>query len=135
MALSVVDSWCHRSDGRVCLIVAAGHQADAALDGLYVQGDELDLRVAVLGVAQGAGVLRFPKEIMLQTIEENVKEAFVEKNKEAFLYGVSVGENLKETLAAGGDTIPARELTKEEREQLANLGEQIKQNRAKNTLR
>mgnify|MGYP002624691907 CR=1 FL=1 len=46
-------------------------------------GSSKFFNVAVLGVAQGAGVLRFPKEIMLQTIEENVKEAFVEKNKEA----------------------------------------------------
>ena len=49
MALSVVDCGCHWGDGSVCLVVAAGHQANAAFNGLYVQRDELDLRVAVLG--------------------------------------------------------------------------------------
>ncbi|MBR4581712.1 MAG: indolepyruvate oxidoreductase subunit beta [Lachnospiraceae bacterium] len=47
--------------------------------------------VAVLGVAQGAGLLDFSKEEVLETIEKTVKKDFTEINKKAFLHGSETG--------------------------------------------
>ena len=46
-----LDSWCHRRNGLVCFIMAAGHRKDAAFHGLYVQGDKLDFCAADFSIA------------------------------------------------------------------------------------
>lgn len=51
MALAALDCGRGWRDGRVCRVVATGHQKDAALHGLYVQRDEHRFCAAVFGPA------------------------------------------------------------------------------------
>lgn len=51
--------------------------------------------VMVLGLATGAGLVGFDRDVILSTIEASVKQAFVELNKKAFLAGVAEGEKYK----------------------------------------
>ena len=67
---------------------------------IFVNADELCeqfgsskyFNVAVLGVAIGAGVLDIPEEVMISTIEQVVKEKFVEVNKKVIMHGVETGK-------------------------------------------
>lgn len=50
MALSVLDCRRDWSNGRVCFALATGHRKDAALYGLYVQGDKFGFCAFVLSI-------------------------------------------------------------------------------------
>ncbi len=52
--------------------------------------------VAVLGVAQGAGLLDFSRGEILGTVEQTVKKDFVEVNKKAFLHGCEFGAGISD---------------------------------------
>lgn len=90
--------------------------------------------VAVLGVAQGAGLIRFTEEDMLDTIRATVKEAFIDKNIEAFRAGQLAGaeEKVKNpALSEERDEILQRKLTAEEVEQINALKKEIEEKRNK----
>ena len=90
--------------------------------------------VAVLGVAQGAGLIDFTEEDMLDTIRSTVKEAFVDKNIEAFKAGRQAGAEEKEknpAFAEDKDEILQRKLTAEEVEQINALKKEIEDKRNK----
>ena len=100
--------------------------------------------VAVLGVAQGAGLLDFSKGEILGTIENTVKKDFVEINKEAFLKGteagaeesakgifpVNVPEN-KKSEAAGAKPLSSRQMTEEEKQRILAVQKEVEEKKAK----
>ena len=55
MALSVLDCVCYWGDGRVCITLAAGYCEDAAINSLYVQGNEFDFCAAVFSLVVWRG--------------------------------------------------------------------------------
>ena len=100
--------------------------------------------VAVLGVAQGAGLLDFSKGEILGTIENTVKKDFVEINKEAFLKGTEAGAeeshkgifpvNVPEDKKAEGASakpLSSRQMTEEEIQKILAVQKEVEEKKAK----
>lgn len=103
--------------------------------------------VAVLGVAQGAGLLDFSKGEILATIENTVKKNFVETNREAFLRGAEAGNeqshmgifpvSLPDEKKEGGKkedgkTPASRQMTEEEKNRILMVQKEVEEKKNKN---
>ena len=115
-----------RSTVKKCIMVN-----DAALCEPF--GSVKFFNVAVLGVAQGAGLIDFTEEDMIATIRGTVKEAFVEKNIEAFNAGRLAGAEEKTKNPAFAEEKEERpmqrKLTAEEEEHIHALKKEIEEKR------
>ena len=91
--------------------------------------------IAVLGVAEGAGLLDFSKVEITDTIEKTVKKDFVEVNKKAFLHGCEIGEKessvgefpvaSKEPAKAEEKILTARRMSEEEAERILAIQKEM----------